>query len=165
MGILGWKIFNSFYDETSLASDNARVARYLEIGEELYKYCPTCSLATSEIGGLGYSFKGVVFDGFGLGDPEALRFHPLRIPEDRPGYYNGAIPPKYIEYRSPDFIVSITAFSNALRQSNIINNYYRYDCSFKSILDITWKGEMVQIYSKKSLSPSLVDRIECHPVK
>ena len=50
---------------------NIRVVFYQKIGKALYEHCPTCSLVTSEIGGLGYGFKGVVYDGFGLADPNA----------------------------------------------------------------------------------------------
>jgi hypothetical protein len=128
-----------------------RVGRYLNIGTELYSFCPSCTLVTSEIGGLGYSFKGKVYDAFGLGDPEAVRFHPMKVPEERQGYSIGAIPPRYVEYRNPDFIVSMPIFSQALRRSAVINSYIAYDCPFSVEVGSIFGDKKIQVFSKTAL--------------
>ena len=128
-----------------------RVGRYLDIGTELYSFCPSCTLVTSEIGGLGYSFKGKVYDAFGLGDPEAVRFHPMKVPEERQGYSIGAIPPKYVEYRNPDFVVSMPIFSQALRRSTVINSYIAYDCPLGVEIGPVFGDKKIQVFSKTAL--------------
>jgi hypothetical protein len=143
---------------------NVRVTRYLEIGAGLYTHCPQCSLATSEIGGLGYSFKGKVFDAFGLGDPEALAFHPMRVPQERSGYGVGAIPPKYIEFRHPDFVVSMPNFAAALTASPYITKYSEYTCPIGQGQYKIWQDSSINIFSRTTLPPALLQHINCTPV-
>lgn len=121
-----------------------RVDSYSKIGESLYRFCNSCSLVTSEIGGIGYSFKGKVYDAFGLSDPVAMRFHPMKVPDERQGYGVGAIPPKYVELRDPDFIVSMPVFSLALRKSEIIAQFHTYDCQLSSNI---FGDNVVQVFS------------------
>ena len=127
-----------------------RVLDYLRIGAALYAQCPECSLATSEIGGLGYSFKGTVYDAFGLADPEALTFHPMKVPQDRISHFTGAIPPAYIDLRKPDFIVSMANFSTALRASGKLDRYTRYDCLIEG--RPIWGLQQIEIYSLRDLN-------------
>lgn len=138
-----------------------RVGRYLDIGTELYSFCPSCTLVTSEIGSLGYSFKGKVYDAFGLGDPEAVRFHPMKVPEERQGYGIGAIPPKYVEYRNPDFVVSMPVFSQALRRSTVINSYIAYDCPFGVEIGSIFGDKKIQVFSKTALPAHTLRAMGC----
>ena len=103
----------------------ARVRQYLKIGEDLDKTNPDAVLMTSEIGGLGYSFKGRIRDAAGLASPEALRFHPMKVPEERSGGEIGAIPVGFIEEIQPDIIVSYDIFIEAFLLSDLQNNYVR----------------------------------------
>jgi len=135
-----------------------RVHDYLKISSALYQHCPECSLATSEIGGLGYGFKGTVYDAFGLGDPAAITFHPMKVPDERAGYHVGAIPPKYIEFRNPDFIVSMPVFSKAFRESKFVTDYVSYDCPIE--LNIFGDSD-IQIFSKKDLPADILLKINC----
>lgn len=153
-------------DIATPAFDNRRVSRYIEIGRELYDLCPDCILATSEIGGLGYSFKGRIYDAFGLGDPEALQFHPLSVPDQRQHYGTGAIPPKYVEYRNPDLIVSMPAFSEALRKSAVIKKYKSYDCFFDRHIGLIFGDDKIQIFSKMNIPAASLRAMRCrktHP--
>ncbi len=138
-----------------------RVTLYRSIGAALYEHCPDCSLATSEIGGLGYEFKGVVWDGFGLGDPEALQFHPMAVPEERASSQIGAIPAAYIQLRDPDFVVSMPIFSRSLRKSGLLQPYQQYTCPLGAKL---WGGEGVDIYSKLPLPDTVLLQAGCRPV-
>ncbi|HSB66952.1 MAG TPA: hypothetical protein VLD65_10255, partial [Anaerolineales bacterium] len=56
---------------------SARVRNYLQVGRQLYEKYPQARLMTSEIGGIGYSFQGYIYDGVGLVSPEALKYHPI----------------------------------------------------------------------------------------
>jgi hypothetical protein len=161
-GILGFKAILPTFEFHGSEQSSLRVVRYLDIGSGLYEYCPSCKLATSEIGGLGYSFKGRVYDAFGLGDPYAIKFHPMKVPEERQGYGIGAIPPNYVKYRNPDFIVSMPIFSMALRSSKIINNYHSYDCPFGNDGgSVVFGDTKIQIFSKNVLPNYLLLKMKC----
>ncbi|MDC1110382.1 hypothetical protein OAT24_02810 [Gammaproteobacteria bacterium] len=140
-------------------SQNNRTYEYKKIGDFLYQLCPDCTLATSEIGALGWSFRGTVYDGFGLTDPEALPFHPLKVPSERSDYGIGAIPPKYITHRNPDFIVSLPIFIELfLKTPN--KNYYKYNCKTKS----EYLGDKrIIVLSKIEFNLVGADSIKCVP--
>ena len=94
-------------------AESARVHEYRRIGAALYQQCPSGTLMTSEIGGLGWGFQGTILDGAGLGSPEAIRYHPMRVPQERSNGGLGEIPPGFIRERHPDLIVSYDAFAEA----------------------------------------------------
>ena len=104
-------------------AQGARVRRYREIGRELYRAFPNSTLLTSEVGGLGYVFRGRIQDGFGLISPDALAYHPLRVPEERISGTIGAIPPAYIQAVSPPIIVSYDIFIEAFLRSDLVRRY------------------------------------------
>lgn len=103
------------YDYDEYAS-GWRVRQYLKIGAELYKKNPKAVLMTSEIGALGWAFEGEVKDGAALISPEALKYHPMPVPRDRPWHMAGAIPAHFVEDVHPDFIVSMPIYSVAVRR-------------------------------------------------
>lgn len=138
-----------------------RVARYLQIGTVLYDVCPTCSLATSETGAVGYSFKGTIHDAFGLGDPEAVRYHPLDVPRQRVDYSIGAIAPKYVMDKEPDFIVTMPTFSAALRASQAVAAYHGYDCRFDRSQGTVWGNVKIEVYSKEELPDVALAAMDC----
>jgi hypothetical protein len=84
----------------------ARVHEYRRIGAALYSVCPSGVLMTSEIGGLGWEFHGEILDGAGLASPEAIHYHPMRVPEERSKGSLGEIPAGFVRDRHPDLIVS-----------------------------------------------------------
>jgi hypothetical protein len=141
-------------------SINNRTYEYKKIGDFLYTTCPNCSLVTSEIGALGWSFKGLVYDGFGLADPSALSFHPLEVPAERSGYGIGAIPPDYIKYRDPDFIVSLPIFIEKFLASKD-KTYFIYNCK----IDKKYLGDnQIIIFSKLEFNLADAKSINCTKV-
>ncbi|PKM46235.1 MAG: hypothetical protein CVV05_04495 [Gammaproteobacteria bacterium HGW-Gammaproteobacteria-1] len=100
-----------------------RVERYAEIGRKLYHENPRGILLTSEIGGLGYGYRGHIADGVGLATPGARKYHPLKVPEQRQNGMIGAIPPAYVKDTMPDFIVSYPIFSKALLDDAVLQQY------------------------------------------
>lgn len=105
-----------------------RVARYLEVGYELYSELPNGVLLTSEIGGLGYGYRGYIADGVGLATPGAVAYHLKAGPQQRT---NGAIPPGYVREIMPDFIVTYPVFAESLLRDEVMS---RYRCSEESHL-------------------------------
>jgi hypothetical protein len=103
--------------------ENARVFQYISVGRELYAEYPNARLLTSEIGGLGYGFPGYILDGAGLASPEALKFHPLKIPEQRATGMIGAIPPDFVREVNPELIVGYDTFMRAFLNSDLVNQY------------------------------------------
>jgi hypothetical protein len=87
-----------------------RIRTYFAVGEELYRKCPTGTLLTSEIGAIGWSFRGRLVDGLGLVSPEALKYHPMRVPEQRSSETVGAVPAQAAAELRPDFVVGMEIF-------------------------------------------------------
>jgi hypothetical protein len=144
-------------------ASGVRAQRYLELGAGLYRHCPTCSLASSEIGGLGYGFRGRVHDALGLADAAALHFHPLRVPEERASYRVGAIPPAYVRLRDPDFVVSMPLFSEAFRRSTESRGFTRYDCPLvpEAPARSLWGDTLIQVFSRQPLPEPLLMSMRC----
>lgn len=104
---------------------SARVRKYLQVGQILYQRYPTATLLTSEIGGLGWSFKGHIIDGAGLISPQALRYHPMKVPEQRADGTLGAIPAALIRETRPEIIVSYDVFLEEFLKSDVRAEYTR----------------------------------------
>jgi hypothetical protein len=103
--------------------DAARVHTYLRVGDAIGKVCTNGTLMTSELGGLGESFHGYIYDGFGLTNPDALRYQPLKIPEERSSGIIGGIPWRYVMDKRPDIIVSYDIYAKGLLNSRVLNDY------------------------------------------
>lgn len=106
----------------------ARVRGYIRLGEYLYGQYPRATLMTSEIGGLGYGFRGRIADGAGLVTPEALVYHPMKVPEERSGGGIGAIPVGFVREMSPELIVSYDMFVESFLVSDVRDDYIRMQC-------------------------------------
>jgi len=119
--------------------EGARVRRYLQVGSNLYQKYPNATLMTSEIGALGFGFKGKVVDGAGLVSPEALKFHPLSIPKERSHGTIGGIPAEFIALIKPEIIVSYPTFIKGFLKSEIIREYQ------VSSLDIFLADDMARL--------------------
>lgn len=146
-------------------SEGARVRQYIQIAEELYQQYPNSVLMTSEIGGLGYGFRGTILDAGGLASPEAQKYHPLKIPDERSHGGIGAIPVGFVRARNPDIIVSYDIFIESLLKSDIGLNYTvtksplfleddRLNIEIKMpwsevILRTLWGAEYLYIYTLK----------------
>ncbi len=83
-----------------------RVGEYMMLGRAIFDVCPDGTLMTSELGGLGIGFKGKILDGFGLVSPDAIKYHPMKIPEERSSGELGAIPVPFVLEKNPDIIVT-----------------------------------------------------------
>lgn len=102
----------------------ARVRQYLAVGTQLRKMFPEARLLTSEIGGLGYAFEGEVLDGCGLISPEALKYHPMQVPQQRSSSKAGAIPLAYVMEKRPELVVSLEAFCEEFARSSFAQDHY-----------------------------------------
>jgi hypothetical protein len=102
---------------------NARVNQYIRVGADLYRQYPDAVLLTSEIGGLGYGFEGRIADGAGLVSPAALRYHPMRVPEERSNALIGAIPLAYVLEMNPEIIVSYDINAEQVLRGGLESDY------------------------------------------
>jgi len=59
----------------------------------------------------------------GLVSPGALKYHPMKVPQERRSGLLGSIPPAYVSEVNPDIIVSYDFYMDALFKSKIIDNY------------------------------------------
>jgi hypothetical protein len=111
------------FDRYAFFAQNARARKYLETGKRLFERFPDARLMSSEIGGLGYTFKGRIIDGVGLITPGALEHHPMRVPEQRSYGFIGAIPAGFVEEASPELIVALDIFVEELLRSEVASRY------------------------------------------
>jgi hypothetical protein len=139
----------------------SRVKTYLAVGKILNTEYPGATMLSSEIGGLGYAFPGRVIDAAGLATPDALEFHPMRIPEERPRGDLGAIPPLYVEKQLPEVIVSYDQFAAALLASKVVDQYnmvlipaYLPEDGKNAKSDTIWGDRYLRIYLRKDLPVS-----------
>jgi hypothetical protein len=91
-----------------------RTIEYLSVGHSIYQECPTARLMSSEIGGLGEGFEGEILDAVGLATPSAIKYHPMRVPEERSSGDLGEIPTGFVSEMRPDVIVSYDVFAESL---------------------------------------------------
>jgi hypothetical protein len=87
-----------------------RTQTYLTVGRELLRDCPNGVLLTSEIGAIGWTYRAKIVDGLGLASPEVLRYHPMRVPEQRSSETIGAIPAFAVAELRPDLVVGMETF-------------------------------------------------------
>jgi hypothetical protein len=104
-------------------AEGARVRQYRSVSQQLAQKYPDATLMTSEIGGIGYGFKGHILDGAGLITPAALEFHPLDVPTQRPSGVIGAIPAAFIREQRPEIILSLDVFITEFLNSDLVNDY------------------------------------------
>jgi hypothetical protein len=81
---------------------------------------------TSEIGGLGWGFHGKILDGVGLASPEAIRYHPMRVPDERSSGLWGEIPAGFVRDSHPDLIVSYDMFAESALPAALSLGYADY---------------------------------------
>jgi len=155
--------YASIYDPSAfvLFETGSRVKTYLRIGKILNDEYPNATLLSSEIGGLGYSFKGKILDAGGLASSDASAFHPMKVPEQRANGAIGAIPPGYVKMTMPDIIVSYDGFAQALLSDAIINQYniivipaYLPEDAIYSESKMIWGSKYLRVYIRKTLPVS-----------
>jgi hypothetical protein len=107
-------------------AEPARVHEYKRIGATLNTVCPDSSLMTQEVGGLGWSFHGLILDGAGLASPEAIQYHPMRVPEERSSGLYGELPGGFVHDYHPDVIVSYDSIAESALPVAVEAGYLDY---------------------------------------
>jgi len=139
--------------------EGARVRQYRAVGQALYECYPNARLLTSEIGGLGYTFRGEILDGAGLATPAALAYHPMPFPEQRRDGSIGAIPPGYIAQEKPEIIVSYDVFIQAFLDSPAAQEYIllrlpvltEEDMALSGITSV-WGSDALGVFIRRDLA-------------
>jgi len=142
---------------------NIRVVEYRTVGRALEGSCPAGRLMTSEIGGLGDGFKGEILDGFGLASPAAIKYHPMRVPEERSSALLGAIPLGFVQETHPDVIVSYQSFAESVLKNFDPSMYVHYEypgLPSEEMAQFKWTNSRLHILAAKSgtCSPGSIDR-------
>lgn len=139
----------------------ARVRNYIKIGADLYSKFPDATLMTSEIGGLGYSFKGYIVDAAGLASPRALIYHPMEVEVERSSGNIGAIPVDLIKEIKPEIIVSYDVFIEAFINSSEVQEYVWVKKPIFVEQDLMqyhqnsfWYGENINLFFRKEFLSS-----------
>ena len=139
--------------------EQARVGQYLDIGATLEQVCPACDLLTPEIGGLGWSFHGRIRDGMGLVSPEALRWHPMKIPEERRAPVVGAVPVGFARTVHPGLVVSPDIFMVALLRSDVLAGYEQWACPIfnerdRQLTDLPgpWGAVVLHVFARRDVA-------------
>jgi hypothetical protein len=136
----------------------ARARQYQAIGHELYLCYPQARLMTSEIGGLGYGYKGYILDGAGLVTPDALSYHPMSVPDERDNGSIGAIPYPFIIEKNPEIIISYDIFIKTFLVSQKAMEYFHYQLPMlepedSKILGSTtfWGSKALHLFVRRDL--------------
>ena len=103
-----------------------RTVEYLSVGHSIYQECPTARLMSSEIGGLGEGFEGEILDAVGLATPAAIKYHPMRVPDERSSGDLGEIPTGFVNETHPDVIVSYDEFAESLLKNPDRSTYNEF---------------------------------------
>ena len=101
----------------------ARARKLRHLGEWLALEHQSATVAAPEIGALGFPFPGPIEDTVGLASPGALRFHPLKVPSQRPTGYHGGVPAALIEERSPDIVIGLDVFMTDFMNAPVASRY------------------------------------------
>lgn len=137
------------------AASGARVQRYLQVGDVLNRLFPNTRLMTSEIGGLGYAFKGKILDGVGLITPGALRYHPICGSDSG----IGGIPVQFVRDANPEIIVSYPVFLHDVEASPIMDQYRQFRISafadsyvLRTHKSAIWGCDNLYVYVRKDIA-------------
>jgi hypothetical protein len=103
-----------------------RTIEYLSVGHSIYQECPAARLMSSEIGGLGEGFEGEILDAVGLATPSAIKYHPMRVPDERSSGDLGEIPTGFVSEMRPDVIVSYDVFAESLLKNPDRSTYAEF---------------------------------------
>jgi hypothetical protein len=101
----------------------ARARTLLKLGSTLQSCYPNRTFLAPEIGALGFSYTGTIVDAVGLATPEALRHHPLAVPEQRFSGVDGSVPEAMVKELKPEIIVAVERFLPFSRKSWFTTEY------------------------------------------
>jgi hypothetical protein len=120
----------------------ARQLRFL--GTFVYSVFPGARVLAPEIGAFGFSFKGPIIDAIGLVSPEAVDFHPLKVPEERATGFLGSVPVAFVEKEKPEIMVGLKTFFAHVLTTDITHDY-----------DIIERPAMCEEDRLRALNPSV----------
>lgn len=159
--LLGQTVYSATVDLKHLPGIGMgmRVDRYLQVGSLLYQKYPQARLLTSEIGALGYAFKGEIIDGVGLISPQALKYHPMNVPEQRANGATGAIPAKMVYDTMPELVVSLPRFVQEFDRTAYQGLYTRLSMPVLSDSEMLrtgvneiWGSDQIYIYFRNDVA-------------
>ena len=101
----------------------ARARKLKHLGDWLALEHGGDTVAAPEIGALGFAFTGKIEDTVGLASPGSLRFHPLKVPEQRPTGFHGGVPARLIQESLPRVIIGLDVFMTDFMNSPISERY------------------------------------------
>lgn len=112
--------------------EGARARRTRALAAELYRDYPDAVLMTSEIGAVGFDFRGKIEDAAGLATPEALSYYPLAIPTERYDSADAPVSLRFAKDRRPGLMVAVdrhldAVLSDALRADYVHVRHRLYE--------------------------------------
>ncbi|HWA77709.1 MAG TPA: hypothetical protein VG937_35480 [Polyangiaceae bacterium] len=87
--------------------EGARAKHTLAVAAELYREYPGAVAMTSEIGAVGFGFRGRIEDGAGLASPRALSYYPLQVPSERYNSADAPVPLRFLEDVRPGLVIAV----------------------------------------------------------
>jgi len=135
-----------------------RVKQYLRLGMDLP--LSAGAVMTSEIGGLGWTYRGRIIDAAGLVSPECLKYHPMKVPEQRGRGIYGAIPVEAVVDLKPGLVVSMEVFSESFRREFAFGSLTDYELierypvfNPEDVKDnrhaVLWGSRYIEVYARK----------------
>lgn len=103
--------------------EGARAQNTLALARSLYRAFPDAVLLTSEIGALGYGFRGKVVDAVGIASPASLAYHPLPAPEERLDPGDAPVPRRLVRDLAPGLIVAVDRHLTATLRDPVSLDY------------------------------------------
>jgi hypothetical protein len=103
--------------------EGARARRTVAIASDLYQKYPRAVMMTSEIGAVGFGFRGRVEDGAGLATPRALSYYPLAIPSERYNAADAPVPRRFLKDLRPGLVIAVDRHLDAVLSDPIRADY------------------------------------------
>ena len=141
-------------------ADRTRIVGYIEAARWLNnRSTEKTSVAASEMGALGFYFKGKVLDGNGLVSPEALPFLPVPA-EQRLSPRTGALSVDFVRATMPEWVVTMQVFSC---KSLDVSDWFK--ANYKLVRSValpreTFGNKDIQIYQRQGQSSDTVSCIK-----
>jgi len=103
--------------------EGARARRTVAIAADLYQKYPHAVMMTSEIGAVGFGFRGRVEDGAGLATPRALSYYPLEVPSERYNAADAPVPRRFLKDVRPGLVIAVDRHLDAVLSDPIRAEY------------------------------------------
>lgn len=103
--------------------EGARAKHTLAIAADLYRQYPRAVAMTSEIGAVGFGFRGRIEDGAGLASPRALTYYPLEVPSERYNAADAPVPRRFLEDVRPGLVIAVDRHLDSVLSAPIRAEY------------------------------------------